>query len=59
MKSVIITAYPYATQTGSLNVPENLDEKTTRQYISDHWDDIQFNDVELDYAGTEFDVDDE
>ena len=59
MKSGIITTYPYATQTGSLNVPENLDEKATRKYISDHWDDIQFNDVELDYAGTEFDVDDE
>ena len=57
MKEITIIAYPYATQTGSLMIPDNLNEQEARQYISDNWDNIQFNEPELDYCGTDFDFD--
>lgn len=56
MKKAYITAFPYATQEGTLEIPENIKTlKKTEEYIREHWNDIDFNDVDLDYAGTDFD----
>lgn len=57
MEEIMITAYPYATQSGTLKVPEGLNEEQKREYISDHWNEISFSEPDLDYCGTEFDID--
>lgn len=56
MKQYTITAYPYAKQTGIISVPANLGDDNIDEYIIEHWADIDFNKPELDYAGTDFDV---
>lgn len=59
MKRYSVTAFPYATQDGSIWVPEEIvkkGEKHVREYISDNWNDIDFSDPDLDYAGTDFDI---
>lgn len=51
---VRVIAYPYARQEGTIEVPngvENLEE-----YVSEHFDEVRFGKVELDYKGTDFDV---
>lgn len=56
MKTAYITAYPYATQNGKLKIPDEIKTLSqTEKYIQEHWNDIDFNEVDLDYAGTEFD----
>ena len=56
MKQYRITAYPYATQTGTIGVPANLGDDDINEYIIEHWNDINFDEPELDYAGTDFDI---
>lgn len=54
MKKICVTAYPYATQTGSIPVPESVDSfEELRAYILEHFDEIDFGEPELDYAGTD------
>ena len=57
MKTYYVTAYPYASQTGTIKIPGNLSHKEVEQYISDHFDEIDFGEPSLDYAGTDFDFD--
>ena len=57
MSKYLITAFPYATQYGKLEIPDDVDE--VKEYIKDHWDDIQFDEPELDYCGTDFDYETE
>lgn len=56
MKQYHITAYPYATQTGTISVPANLGDDDINDYIIEHWNEINFDEPELDYAGTDFDI---
>ena len=58
-KTVNVTAYPYAVQYGSIEVDKNLSGEELTEYISEHWDEIQFGEPDLDYCGTDFDVDEE
>ena len=58
MKTATITAYPYATQTGLLNIPDDItDPDARKEYIENHWDEIEFGEPDLDYCGTDFDID--
>ena len=59
MKTLNITALPYAVQYGTIKVPDNLDESCYTEYINDHWDDIEFEPPDLDYCGTDFEIDEE
>lgn len=52
-----VTAYPYATQFGTIEVPADVDEENVRDWIEEHFDEIDFSSPELDYCGTDFDVD--
>ena len=54
-KTIRITAYPYASQTGAIEVPKSLPDDEIDDYIIDNWDDIEFNSPDLDYCGTDFD----
>ncbi len=60
MARVHITAYPYATTHGVINIPEEVskDKIATISFIQDHWSDIHFDfPIKLDYNGTDFDID--
>ena len=48
-----VTVYPYAVQYGDIDVPDDVDN--IKEYILEHWGDITFGDVDLDYSGTDFD----
>ena len=54
-KTISVTAYPYASQTGTIKVPEELQGVQIDNYILKHWEDIEFNGPDLDYAGIDFD----
>lgn len=55
-KTIIVTAYPYAAQYGTISVPKDIvSEDEIKEYVSEHWSDIQFGEPELDYVGTDFD----
>ena len=56
MKTITIVAYPYATQTGFLEIPETINKELEYEYVTDHWNDINFSEPELDYCGTDFDI---
>ena len=58
MKTATITAYPYATQTGFLEIPDDIEsQEEADEYIRDHWDEIEFHEPDLDYCGCSFDTD--
>lgn len=51
-----ITTFPYAIQYGVLEMPDNIEEDKREEYIVEHWDDIEFGEPDLDYAGTDMDI---
>lgn len=56
-REINVTAYPYAVQWGTINVPENItDEDEIKDYISEHWEEISFGEPDLDYVGTDFNI---
>lgn len=59
MKTLGITASPYATQYGTIEVPDDLSEDQYQSYVSDHFDEIKFNAPDLDYAGTDLEIEEE
>ena len=56
MKTIFVTAYPYATQFGKILIPDDIDDKDVRDYLSEHFDEIKFEEPELDYCGCDFEV---
>ena len=56
MKVLEITATPYATQYGTIEVPDDLPEEDYKKYVTEHFDDIKFGEPDLDYAGTDLDI---
>lgn len=50
-----ITAYPYAIQHGTVDVPDSVPAEDIDDYLTEHWSDIKFDEPDLDYAGTDFD----
>ncbi len=59
MKTLGITASPYATQYGTIKVPDDLPEDKYKSYVDDHFDKIKFNEPDLDYAGTDLEIEEE
>lgn len=55
-RKVTVTLYPYATQYGEIEVPVSVSKEDMQNYIKDHWDNIKKGEPELDYAGTDFDI---
>ena len=54
MREVTVTAHPYATQYGTIQVP--FDVTDVKQYVQNHFNEVQFASPELDYAGTDLDL---
>lgn len=53
---VAITAYPYAVQYGTLEMPDDIKQDFREEYIKEHWSEIKFGEPELDYAGTDMEI---
>lgn len=56
-KAIHVTAYPYAVTYGVIKVP--VDVKDVKQYLIDHWTEIKFGNPDLDYAGIDFEYNEE
>jgi hypothetical protein len=54
-----VTVYPYASQEGTIQVPDDIPEEKVGQYIHDHFNDIALGEVSLDYKGTDIEFDKE
>ena len=52
---VNITAHPYATVYGTIEVPDGVED--IKAYIDEHFDDIDFGNPDIDYQGTDYDID--
>lgn len=53
---VLVTAYPYVTQYGTIDIPDDW-MGNEKKYVINHWGDIEFEEPELDYGGTDFELD--
>lgn len=53
-RKITITFYPYAIQYGTIEVDEDVN--VTDKYISEHFNEIKFEEPELDYVGTDFEI---
>lgn len=51
MKTYHFTATPYATQSGTITVPDDV--TVTDEYIRDHWNEVKLGTPDLDYRGTD------
>ena len=54
MKNIEVLAYPYASQIGTINIPDSVKPENMEAYIREHRDEIKFGEPELDYRGTDF-----
>ena len=53
---VSVEAYPYACVHGEIDVPDDMEEYKIKQYVFEHWENIEFGEPDLDYAGTDFEI---
>lgn len=55
---VAVTAHPYAYQQDTIEVPDDLTtEEEIRTYIEGNLDQVDFQEPDLDYIGTDFEID--
>lgn len=55
-RKINVTAYPYATCYGEIEIPANLTDKDSiKEYIEKNFNNIEFSAPDLDYEGTDFD----
>ena len=51
-----VTAYLYATQYGTIEIPDEIPKNELEDYVANHWEDIDFYPPELDYSNADFEV---
>ena len=56
MKTVTVVAYPYATISGKISIPDHLTGAEINEYVDCHWDDIDLGEPELDYKGADIEI---
>ena len=49
-----ITTFPYAVQHGVVEIPDDVAADKVDEYLMENWANIEFDEPELDYAGTDF-----
>ncbi len=57
MKTLFVRALPFATQSGSIEVPDNLPKEQYDEYVQQHFNDISFDEPDLDYCGIDIEID--
>jgi len=59
LRKVTVTVQPYATQWGTIDVPDEIrDYEDVYSFVEDHFDEIEFGSPELDYEGIDMDIED-
>lgn len=59
MAKVSLQLFPYATQSGTIEIPDGMKkESEIYDYIFEHFNEIVLDKVELDYCGTDIEIDD-
>jgi len=59
-REVTVIAHPYADITGTIQIPKDIKgEEDIRNYVNNHWKDISFGEPNLDYCGTDIEIEDE
>lgn len=53
MKNYTFQICPFATQTGHISAPDNVE--LTPEYIRENWDKVRLDDAELDHCGCDID----
>lgn len=54
-----VQAYPFASQDGYIDVPADIPANKVENYIRENFDDIEFEEPDLHYGGTEFEFGEE
>jgi hypothetical protein len=55
-RTLNVTAYPYAVMNGTIEVPANVPDDELDDYVREHFDKVEFGEPQLDFAGTDFDI---
>ncbi len=53
-KTYWITAHPYANQEGCIEVPAEIQDDEVQDWIENHFENIKFEEAQLDYRGADF-----
>lgn len=53
MKQYTFTIFPYARQTGTISVPDDVEP--TPEYITEHWGEVSLDKPEIDHCGCDID----
>lgn len=54
MAKLSVVAYPFAFHCGEIEVPDYIEECNYNAYIAEHWDEVIFRGVSLDYRNVDF-----
>lgn len=57
MSRFVVTAFPYVTVYGKIEIPDTIRAENRADYVREHWKDISFGEPDFDYSGTDFDLD--
>ena len=55
-RTLNVTAYPYAVMYGTIEVPANVPDNELDAYVCEHFNEVKFGEPQLDFAGTDFDI---
>ena len=55
-RTLNVIAYPYAVMYGTIEVPMEVTDDELDGYVTEHFDDVKFGEPQLDFKGTDFDI---
>ncbi len=55
-RTLNVTAYPCAVVSGTIEIPADVPDDKLDAYVSEHFDDVDFGEPQLDFADTDFDI---
>ena len=55
-RTLNVTAYPYAVMYGTIEIPADVPDNELDAYVSEHFDYVKFCEPQLDFKGTDFDI---
>ena len=55
-RTLNVIAYPYAVMYGTTEIPADVPDNELDAYVSEHFNDVKFGEPQLDFKGTDFDI---
>ncbi len=55
-RTLNVTAYPCAVVSGTIEIPADVPDDELDAYVSEHFDEVDFGEPQLDFADTDFDI---